>query len=227
LSEEVSKLLAGVSLLGGLPAASLAKLATRGRRRRYGQGEPLFRRGDPGDGMFIVLDGLVRIHLSDASGKEVTLTLSGPRESIGELALIDGSPRSADATAFTPVTVLFLDRTDASQLIHSDVGMAVAILKVTAARLRRLTDQVEAVSLRPLPQRVAGALIRLSDADPSGLVRVNQGELANLVAASRSKVNKVLSDLRARGFIENVRAGIRLTDRRGLHDVSGDTRGAD
>jgi CRP-like cAMP-binding protein len=131
---------------------------------------------------------------------------------VGEIALIDGGPRSADVTALTPVSGLLLRHADAVAVIESDIAVARALLRTLAARLRRTTDQVEAVGLRSLPQRVAGALVKLAAADPAGLVRLSQGQLAALVAGTRPKVNAALAELRERGLVEPARAGLRLPD---------------
>jgi CRP/FNR family cyclic AMP-dependent transcriptional regulator len=214
--------LSKLKLFAGVPEGARARLAAAARPVRFKHGEMLFRRGDPAQGMVLVLDGLVRIHLSDAKGRELTLALVGGGEPIGEIALIDGGLRSADATALTPVSALLLCHAAAMTMVASDPVMATALLRTMTARVRRLTDQVEAISLQPLAQRLAATLLRLSAADPSGLVRVAQGQLAALVAASRPKVNAVLSDYKARGLVEPVRAGLRLLDPAGLRALAAD-----
>lgn len=206
-------ILARLPLMAGVPEGARARLAAAARPARYREGEIVFRRGEPGvDGMLVVLDGLVRVHMATPAGRELTLGLVGPGEPVGEIALIDGGPRSADATALTPVSGLMLRHADAVAVIEQDIAVAHALLRTLAGRLRRTTDQVEAVGLRNLSQRVAGALVRLAAADPAGLVRVSQGQIAALVAATRPKVNGVLAELRARGLVEPARAGLRLPD---------------
>jgi CRP/FNR family cyclic AMP-dependent transcriptional regulator len=222
MSDKALSHLNNLSLFAGVPEAARAKLAASARPVRFVVGEMLFRRGEPAEGMVMVLDGLVRIHLYNAKGREVTLALIGAGEPIGEIALIDGGLRSADATALTPVSGLLLRHVDAEAMIASDADVAMALLRTMTGRVRRLTDQVEAISLQPLAQRVAAALLRLAAADPSGLVRVAQGQLATLVAASRPKVNAVLSDYRARGLIVSVRAGLKLLDLAALRALAAD-----
>lgn len=208
-------------LLEGVPAAVRARLAACARPARYATGAVVFRRGDPGaDGMLVVLDGLVRLHLATGAGRELTLGLAGPGEPVGEVALIDGGPRSADATALTPVRGLMLRHAAAMAVVAGDAATALALLRTLAARLRRTTDQVEAVGLQHLPQRLASALLALAAADPSGLVRLPQGQVAALVVASRPKVNAALSVLRLRGMVEPVRAGLRITDPTALRLVA-------
>jgi CRP-like cAMP-binding protein len=209
---ETRRLIARLPFLAGVPEPALDRLADAARPVRHAAGAVLFRRGDPGEGMVIILDGLVRLHLSTEAGRELTLGLAGPGEPIGEIALIDGGPRSADATALTPVRALLLRHADAAAIIASDAAVAGALLRTLAARLRRTTDQTEAVGLRGLAERVAMALLQLAAADPSGLVRLSQGQIAALVAGTRPKVNAVLAEFRAKGLVEPVRAGLRLPD---------------
>ncbi len=216
MSDRVLSRLQQLKLFAGLAEAARGKLSASARPVRFAQNEMLFRRGEAAEGMIMVIDGLVRIHLSDAKGREVTLALVGPGEPIGEIALIDGGLRSADATALSPVSAVLLRHADVAGMIEADAAMASALLRTMTARVRRLTDQVEAISLQPLAQRVANALLRLAEADASGLVRVPQGQIATLVSATRPKVNAVLSDYRARGLIVSVRAGLKILDRGGL-----------
>lgn len=207
-------------LLADVPETAKARLAAAARPVRYAVGAPIFRRGDPGEGMLLVLDGLVRLHLSTAAGREMTIGLAGAGEPVGEIALIDGGPRSADATALTPVSALLLRHAEAKAILLEEPELALALLRTLAARIRRTTDQAEAVALQPLPQRLAGALLRLAAVDPSGLVRQSQSQIAALVAASRPKVNLALSELRERGLVEQVRVGLRLADRDGLRQLA-------
>lgn len=210
------RLLDRLSILDGVPAPARDLLAAAARHVRHDPGAPIFRRGDPGEGMLLVLDGLVRLHLASAAGRELTLGLAGPGEPVGEIALIDGGPRSADATALTPVRALLFRHADAAAIIASDAAVAGAMLRALAARLRRTTEQTESVGLRTLSARLAVALLQLARADPSGLVRLPQGQIAALVAATRPKVNAVLTEFRARGLVEPARAGLRLLDREAL-----------
>jgi CRP-like cAMP-binding protein len=214
------RLLAGLSFLAGVPDAALDRLAAIARPARFEAGAALFRRGDPGEGLVLLVDGLVRLHIATEAGRELTLGLAGPGEPIGEIALIDGGARSADATALTPVRALMLRHADAAAIIAGDAAVAGALLRTLATRLRRTTEQAEAVGLRSLQERVAMALLQLAAADPSGLVRLPQGQIASLVAATRPKVNVVLAEFRNRGLVEPVRAGLRLLDPAGLRALA-------
>jgi CRP-like cAMP-binding protein len=219
-SPETRRLLDKVAFLSLVPGAAKDRLAEIARPARYAAGQVLFRRGDPGEGMLILLDGVVRLHLATAAGRELSLGLIGPGEPIGEVALVDGGPRSADATALYLVSALMLRHADAAALIAQDAALASALLRTLAARLRRTTDQVEAVGLRGLPQRLAATLLQLSTVDPSGLVRLPQGQIAFLIAATRPKVNAALAEFRALRLVEPVPAGLRLLNRDALRALA-------
>jgi CRP/FNR family cyclic AMP-dependent transcriptional regulator len=219
--ESIQAALARVKLLAGVPPAARARLAEGARPVRYREGEVVFRRGDPGaDGMLLVLDGVVRLHVSTAGGREMTLGLAGAGEPVGEIALIDGGPRSADATALSPVSGLMIPAARAAEVIEADHAAALALLRALAARIRRTTDQLEAVALRGLQPRLAAALLKLAAADPAGLIRLPQGQIALLVAATRPKVNGALAEFRARGFVVPARHGLRIGDAEGLRALA-------
>jgi len=213
---DISRLLDQSALLGALPTAAKARLAAAARPVRFAAGAVIFRRGEPGEGMLLLLHGLVRVHLASAGGREMTISLVGAGEPMGEIALIDGGPRSADATALSPVSALSLRHSDLKALLLDTPELALALLTTLAARLRRTTEQAEAVGLRTLQQRLASALLHLAALDPTGLVRQPQGQIAALIAATRPRVNTALTEFRARGLIEPARVGLRLTDRAGL-----------
>lgn len=225
---EARRALDRLPLLDGVPEAARARLAAASRPVRHAAGAVIFRRGEPGDGgMLLVLDGLVRLHLSGADGREMSLGLVGPGEPLGEIALVDGGPRSADATALTPVAGLMIRHADAAAVIAGDAAAANALLRTLAARLRRTTDQAEGLGIRSLPERLAGVLLRLAASDPSGLVRLPQGQVASLAAASRPKVNAVLAGFRDQGLVEQARAGLRLLDRDALRALAEGGAGGD
>lgn len=220
-SDALRRHLDRMPLLAGWPKAARARLAATAQQASYAAGELIFSRNDSSEGgMLLVLDGLVRLHLTEPGGRELSLALAGAGEPVGELAIIDDGPRSADATALTPVSGLLLRRAEARALMASDAAIAVSLLHVLAAKLRRTTDQIEAIGLRPLPQRLAGMLLTLAAADPADLVRLPQGQIASLIAASRPKVNAALAEFRERGLVAPCRAGLKLVDPAGLRALA-------
>lgn len=121
--------LARVVLFSEMPEGGLSALASRLRRRRYARGEVVFLRGDPGGSLYIVALGSIRIVLTSAEGKEMTLALRRPGDFFGELALLDGEPRSADAVAQEPTELLLLQSEDFLSIVFERPSVAVALLK--------------------------------------------------------------------------------------------------
>jgi CRP-like cAMP-binding protein len=209
------KALQAVGLFAGLPPPALAELARAVTPRRLEAGATLFRRGAPGDGLAIVLTGRLRIQLATAEGREVTLALAGPGTVVGEMALLDGEPRSADAVATAATTLLWLTREAFAGVLARQPGIALALLADASRRLRQANTLLEGVALLPLEARVARLLLDASDQGRMP-VRHSQGEIAGMIAASRPKVNRALAGLAARNLVRVDRTGIRVLDAAGL-----------
>lgn len=209
------KLLHGVGLFAGLDEAALAKLAQGLTPRALESGTTLFRRGDAGDGLAIVTAGTLRIVLATAEGREVTLALAGPGAVVGEMALLDNEARSADAVAAGPTRLLWLTRETFIGVLSRQPEIALSLLANFSRRLRRANTLLEGVALLPLEARLARVLLDTSDQGRVP-VRLSQGEIAGMIAASRPKVNRALAGLAARKMVRTDRTGIRVLDARGL-----------
>jgi CRP-like cAMP-binding protein len=157
--------LARVVLFSELPDADVSALAGRLRRRRYARGATVFLRGDPGGSLYIVAAGAIRILLTSPEGKEMTLALRGPGDFFGELALLDGEPRSADAIAQEPSELLLLQSEDFLSIVHDRPSVAVALLSVLSRRLRQGSQTVEDAAFLDVPARLAIAILRLMEAE--------------------------------------------------------------
>lgn len=209
------KLLQGVGLFAGLDEAALGKLAQALMPRALEAGTTLFRRGDAGDGLAIVTAGTLRIVLATAEGREVTLALAGPGAVVGEMALLDGEARSADAVAAGPTRLLWLTRETFIAVLSRQPEIALSLLANFSRRLRRANTLLEGVALLPLEARLARMLLDTSDQGRVP-VRLSQGEIAGMIAASRPKVNRALAGLAARNMVRTDRTGIRVLDTRAL-----------
>jgi CRP-like cAMP-binding protein len=208
--------------------AALAQLAGRLRQRRFRRNEVIFHQGDPGDSLHIVDDGSVKITLPSPEGEEAIIATLRQGGFFGELALLDGAPRSATAVALEPTTTLALPRDAFMELLDQDQGLRDALLAGLAHELRRLTGHVEELHFLDLAGRLAMRLSRLArDADPtSDEVRLDwpytQSDLASMIGGTRQSVNKLLSELVAEGLvvlepdalvIPSVQALVRSADR--------------
>jgi CRP-like cAMP-binding protein len=202
--------LSACRLFVGLDEAALELVASALRPRRFRRGEVIFHAGDPGDSLFIVAGGSVKITVADESGAiPAILTTIGIGGFFGELALLDGAQRSATAVAVDNVEALVLRRDAFDQLIDAEPRLRRALLAALAAEIRRLTAQVEDLHFLDLPGRLARHLLReiLGDDDlpPPREVRLawpyTQGELANMIGGSRQSVNRLLADFTDQGLL--------------------------
>ena len=196
-------------LFAGLDAAALAALAGLAQRRHWAPGEVLFQRGDPGDWMLALAQGRVKLTLLTPGGRELILRHAEGGDTLGEFALIDGEPRSADATAVLATTGFVLDRARFASLAEAHPGLGMAAARYFCHRLRATTEQLEGIALYQLEARLARFLLftlrQIHGEDlPDGAVLrlgVSQGELAAVLGASRPKVNRALQGLQDLGAI--------------------------
>jgi CRP-like cAMP-binding protein len=201
--------LAACRLFTGLDDRTLDLLTSALRARRYRRDEVIFHVDDPGDSLFVVVSGSVKITVSADDGSEpAILTTIGPGSFFGELALLDGAARSATATALDPVETLILGRGAFDRLVDSEPGLRRALLGSLAGEIRRLTAQVEDLHFLDLPGRLARHLLReIAGGERLDVTEVRfpwpytQGELAGMIGGSRQSVNRLLADFVAQGLL--------------------------
>jgi CRP/FNR family cyclic AMP-dependent transcriptional regulator len=215
----VEGLLARTPLFAALDAESAASLEATLTTRTLARGHVVFREGDDGDRLFVILDGKVKISRAAADGRENLLAVLGAAEMFGELSLFDPGPRTASATAVTAATLASLDHDDLRPLLIERPGVAVALLKTLAQRLRRTNEAMADLVFTDVPGRVAKALLDLAakfGVPEDGATRVRhdltQEELAQLVGASRETVNKALSEFAHRGWLRIEGRSVLLLD---------------
>lgn len=175
---------------------------------RLSRGEALFNEGDPGDRLYVVTQGKVKLGRTAADGRENLLAVLGPGEMFGELSLFDPGPRTATATAVTAVTLSGMGHDDLQPLLMQRPEVAGRLLQALARRLRRTNEAMADLVFSDVPGRVAKALLDLArrfGVETEDGLRVThdltQEELAQLVGASRETVNKALADFASRGFL--------------------------
>lgn len=204
---ESTRVLAGTELFGGLAPGALDRLAAGSSRRTYRRGQYLCYQGDPGDCLFVIASGLVKVVLSNEQGDEIVLATLGPQESLGELAVLDGAPRSASVVAAEPTSVVMLTRVALLEAIGTHPAVLDALLRSLGGLIRRLTEQAGDLVFLDLGGRVAKLLLRLAEAHGTGPddvvldLRLSQSDLAAMVGASRPAVNRALQLLAARNWI--------------------------
>ena len=175
----------------------------------FTRGQVVFAEGDPGDRLYVVVDGKIKLGTTSNDGRESLLAVLGPGEMFGELSLFDPGPRTATATALTETTLLGLGHEALGPWLKGRPGVAQALLKALAQRLRRTNENLSDLVFSDVPGRVAKALVELNE--KFGEKRsdgfyvehdLTQEEIAQLVGASRETVNKALADFASRGWVK-------------------------
>jgi CRP/FNR family cyclic AMP-dependent transcriptional regulator len=201
--------LAGVPLFEGLSLESLCRLAEQSWTRRYPEGQVLTSEGDPGDSLLVVEEGEVRISRYTPSGQEVVLAMVEAPDAIGELALIDGAPRSATITAQTAVQIRVVPRAAFLQFLESNPQAMLAVMRIIAGLVRATNERLSDILSLDVPGRVAKwLLVRAADRGERtdrGLVvpfELSQGELATELGTTRVSINKALKTFESLNAIE-------------------------
>ena len=202
---DVARVLASASVFSSLDAPALDRLAAAATVRRYRRGEYLFHVGDPGDSLLVIADGLVKVTISSPDGVEVVLATMGRSESLGELAVLDGAPRSASVVAAEPTVVIVLGRRELLNTMSAHPAVMDAVLVSLGALVRRLTETTGDLVFLDLGGRLAKALLRLAGDQQVIDLGLTQSDIAAMVGASRPAVNKALAGAR------RTRAGSRST----------------
>jgi CRP/FNR family cyclic AMP-dependent transcriptional regulator len=226
--------LTSVPLFRGLPAEALARLAERLRRRVFPAGSSVITAQEPGEGLYILLAGSVKIFLDEADGAEVTLAFLGPGDSVGEMSLVDRAGRSANVVTREESVLLWMDRATFTELLRDYPALTENLVRELAARLRSANDMIRALTTLDVGGRVARELLVLADqygqSEPAGTriaLALNQREIADIVGATRERVNRVLVALKRQGTISvDPRHRITLHDREALRRMCArDSRG--
>ncbi|MDQ3716818.1 MAG: Crp/Fnr family transcriptional regulator [Actinomycetota bacterium] len=205
----MNDVLARSGVFQGVSAETAEPVAEALERLDLPRGTTVFTEGEPGDSLFIILDGKVKIVRRAPDGRENVLSVMGPSDQFGELSIFDPGPRTATATALTDVSLAKMSQQALLPWIDAHPEIGVQLLRVLARRLRRTNDTVADLIFTDVPGRVAKSLLGMADRfgtrDDSGKLRVThdltQEELAQLVGASRETVNKALADFAHRGWL--------------------------
>jgi CRP/FNR family transcriptional regulator, cyclic AMP receptor protein len=211
--------LARSPVFGTLPADVLERLAASMQRRIYRRGQVVFHQDDPGASVHVIETGRVKVALTTPEGEELLLRVMGEGEIFGELALLDGRPRSATISALEETVTHVLERSTFLDFLRAHPEASLDLCRALAELIRRLTEQVEDLAMLDVPRRLERKLLELADdygkPGPDGTlidVRLTQSELASMIGTSRASVNYCLASLESRGIIG--REGQRIVLRR-------------
>ncbi|MGE4560986.1 MAG: Crp/Fnr family transcriptional regulator, partial [Desulfobulbus sp.] len=199
-----NELLATSLLFNGLPEEQVRKVGEIAVSKRYSKGESIFFEGDPGIGFYMVARGKVKIFKTSFDGKEQILHIFGPGEPFGEVPVFHGNPFPANAEALSECEVLFFPRTEFVGLITGHPSLALNMLAVLALRLRRFTTQVENLSLKEVPGRLASHLQYLMEEQrrrDKVILDIPKGQLASLLGTSSETLSRIFNKMSEEGLI--------------------------
>jgi CRP-like cAMP-binding protein len=212
-------------LFRGLGSATIERIAALATRRPYADGAVVFMRGDPGDSLCGVVSGRVRISASRPGGREVFLNIMGPGDAFGEIALLDGQPRTATATTLARTELIIIRRDRFADLLVSEPQLATHLIQLLCERVRWTAQLMEDSALLGVPARIAKRLLSLArlngrEAANDTKLAISQEELAQFLGLSRQIVNQHLQAWKREGWIGGGRGSVTLADVRSLERVA-------
>lgn len=220
---DIVAVLAGTALLAGLSEEELRTLAGRTARKLFKSGELLFSEGEPCHGLHIVASGKVRIFKASANGREQVLAVNEPGETVAELPVFDGGPYPASAVAIQDTQIAFISQRDFHGYCLEHPQVALKVLSVAGARLRRLVGIIEELSFTTIRQRLVSTLLKLAqeqgvktDGGIEFQLPASHQELANQLGTVRELISRNLMRLQAEGLLEVDARRIVVKDMKGL-----------
>lgn len=212
-------------LFRGLTPPALERISGLATQRRYAEGEIVCSQGDPGDALFAVVTGRVRISTGDAAGREIFLNIMEPGDTFGEIALLDGGTRTATAIAMVPSELVSLRRDDLFELLSREPQVALELLRLCGERLRWTSGMVEDAALLDVPARLAKRLLSLAElhGERGGqgiTLRISQEDLATFLGITRQAVNQQLQAWKAQGWVGLARGSVVVKDAAALRKAA-------
>ncbi|HHC72596.1 MAG TPA: Crp/Fnr family transcriptional regulator [Thiotrichales bacterium] len=202
----VTDILENIPLFSTLDPAEREAICSHTITKSYPRNTIIINEGDTTQSLYIILEGKVKVFLSDSGGKEVTINMQGPGEYFGELALLDESPRSASIMTMEPSKFAIISKDDFDKVLTNNPTIALKLIRELTGRIRHLTENVKNLALLDVYGRVARTLLDLAEeSDEPGVLVIRQKlthqEIANMVGASREMVSRILKDLTLGGYI--------------------------
>ena len=205
-------LLRRVSIFSALTPAQMSQLANAVTKRRVKRGELIVEQGKKSNALFVILTGRARVVMTDRRSREVILAVLQPGDYVGEISLIDGKSHSANVQAEVQSDLLVLGQVEFNQCLSENQSIANAVIKGLAQRLRKADEQISALALMDVYDRVANVLESLSEPDGHGQMvireKTSRQDIAKMVGASREMVSRVMRDFEDQGFTKTADNGM-------------------
>jgi len=219
VTDSLERVLAVNAFFAALSPAALKKIAGICVQRKLGRGETLFFKGDAGDGLYAIRRGQIAIGVTDDAGQRLTMNVLGSGDVFGEIALLDGQERTADAVASEASDLFFVPRRDFLQLLDREPSIAIQVIELLCARLRAVSAQVEDRAFLPLSARLARRIHALSQ-DYGAELTVSQEELAAMTGVTRESVNRQLQEWKDEGWLSLGRKRLVVHDEEALWRIA-------
>ncbi|HRS82087.1 MAG TPA: Crp/Fnr family transcriptional regulator [Smithellaceae bacterium] len=220
---KIRNILIQSQLFGGLPDEHLAQIETVAVPRHYDKGEAVFHDGDEGIGFYLVVEGIVNVYKLSPEGKEQILHIVREGDTIGAVPVFSGKSFPANARALTECRLLFFNREKFIRLITQQPSLTMNILALLSARLREFTVQVENLSLKEIPARLASYLLDLSREQGNRdwvSLDISKLQLAGLLGTGPESLSRALGGMKRRKMIEEKNSTIRLVNRTLLKELA-------
>ncbi len=220
--ENVPDVISTIPLFKGLPSDHLQDLRQIAVTKHFGKGEMIFSEGDEGNGFYVVVDGMVKVFKLSFEGKEKILHIFGPGEPFGEVAVFAGKDFPAHAEAMAKSRVFFFPRDAFVDLIEHNPSLAMNMLAVLSMRLRQFGVQIEHLSLKEVPGRLAAYLLHLSNDIDGDVVHltISKGQLASILGTIAETLSRIFARMTEQGLIQVDGRRIEIVDRPGLQDLA-------
>ncbi len=219
----LAPILRKVPLFADLSEAEIGRIAEATRERSYPRNSVILFEDDPGDALYVVVTGLVKVVLIGEDGREVILSVLKEGDFFGEMALIDDEPRSAHVIAMEDANLLVLRREDFHQRVREVPTISLSLLRTLSRRLREADEKIGGLVLLDVNGRVAKLLLRMADEQDGVHItrRITHHTIAQMVGSSRETVSRTIRDLADQGLIEVSRKAIAIKNRKALEAAGG------
>ena len=217
------EIVAAIPIFNGLPEDQIAVIKQIAVTKRFNKGQVIFSEGDAGKGFFVISQGRVKIFKVSAEGKEHILHIYGPGQPFGEVPVFAGQKFPASAQALEKTTALFLPRSAIVDLVAANPSLALNMLAVMSQKLRQFSIQIENLSLKEIPARLASYLIFLAEeqeADDVVRLNISKGQLASILGTIPETLSRIFAKLSGQDLIRVQGPKIALLDREGLEDLA-------
>ncbi|MBW1672649.1 MAG: Crp/Fnr family transcriptional regulator [Deltaproteobacteria bacterium] len=221
--DEKASIISAIPIFKGLQEGKLSDLAEIAVEKHFSKGQIIFLEGDEGKGFFVVYSGFVKIYKISSEGKEKILRLVKPRDIFGPVPLFSGETYPASADAMKPTKALFFPRDGFINLIKKNPDIALNILDALSDRLRQFTIQVEDLSLKEIPSRLATYFLHVSKEESRNdafTLEIPKGQLASLLGTIPETLSRIFSKMREAGIIESEGKKVKILNMESLKNLA-------